>query len=92
MINMQNDSRNQKRMPTFLTPIYMAEILATKLETNENIIRIRINDCEIRNIQHADDVTIIVQDENSSNKELYNQKTKGIHYQSNSLFKLKKTI
>ena len=48
---MQNDSRNQKRMPAFLTPISMAEILATKLETNENIIRIRINDCEIFSMQ-----------------------------------------
>ena len=44
--------------------LFRAEILATKLETNENISEIRINDCEIRNIQHADDLTITVQDEN----------------------------
>ena len=62
---MQNDSRNQTRMSSFRTPISMAEILATKIETNENIIGIRMNDCVIRNIQHADDLTIIVQDENS---------------------------
>ena len=62
---MQNDSRNQTRMSSFRTPISMAEILATKIETNENIIGIRMNDCVIRNIQHADDLTVIVQDENS---------------------------
>ena len=43
--------------------LFVAEILATKLETNENISEIRINDYEIRNIQHADDLTITVQDE-----------------------------
>ena len=43
--------------------LFVAEILATKLETNENILGIRINDYEIRIIQHADDLTITVQDE-----------------------------
>ena len=52
-------------MSSFRTPISMAKILATKIETNENIIGIRMNDCVIRNIQHADDLTVIVQDENS---------------------------
>ena len=40
--------------------LFAAEILATKLETNENIIGIRINDYEIRNTQNADDLTITV--------------------------------
>ena len=40
--------------------IFVAEILATKLETNENIFGFRINDYEIRNIQHADNLTITV--------------------------------
>ena len=30
--------------------LFVAEILATKLETNENIFGFRINDYEIRNI------------------------------------------
>ena len=50
--------------------LFAAEILATKLETNENIFGIRINDYEIRNIQHADDLTITVQDENSLSQAL----------------------
>ena len=50
--------------------LFVAEILGTKLETNENIFGIRINDYEIRNIQHADDLTITVQDENSLSQAL----------------------
>ena len=50
--------------------LFVAEILATKLETNENIFGIRINDYEIRNIQHADDLTITVQDKNSLSQAL----------------------
>ena len=50
--------------------LFVAEILATKLETNENIFGIRINDYEIRNIQHAGDLTITVQDENSLSQAL----------------------
>ena len=38
--------------------LFMAEILATNLETNETIFGIRINDYDIRNIQHADDLTV----------------------------------
>ena len=48
----------------------MAEILATELETNENFFGIIINDYEIRIIQHADDLTRTVQDENSLSQAL----------------------
>ena len=48
--------------------LFVAKILATKLETNETIFGIRINDYEIRNIQHTDDLT--VQDENSLSQAL----------------------
>ena len=48
--------------------LFVAEILATKLETNETIFGIRINNYEIRNIQHTDDLT--VQDDNSLSQAL----------------------
>ena len=44
--------------------LFVAKNLATKLKTHENIIGIRINDYEIRNIQHADDLTITLQEKN----------------------------
>ena len=50
--------------------LFVAEIIATKLETNQNIFGIRINDYEIRNIQHGDDLTITVRDENSLSQAL----------------------
>ena len=50
--------------------LFVAEILATKLETNQNIFGIRINDYEIWNIQHTDALTISVQDENSLSQAL----------------------
>ena len=46
----------------------MAEISATKLETNENFIGIRINDCKIRDIQSCR--WSIVQDVNSMTQAL----------------------
>ena len=46
----------------------MAEISATKLETNENFIGVRINDCKIRNIQSCR--WSIVQDVNSMTQAL----------------------
>ena len=50
--------------------LFVAELLVTKLETNENIFGIRINDYEIRNFQHGDNLTITVQDENSLSQAL----------------------
>ena len=68
---MQNDTRDQTRMPSFNTPIsFCGRNLSYKIKTNENIFGIRINDYEIRYIQHADDLTITVQDENSLSQAL----------------------
>ena len=68
---MQNDTRDQTRLSIFSTPIsFRGRNLATKLESNENIFGIKINDYEIRIIQHADDLTKTVQDENSLSQAL----------------------
>ena len=50
--------------------VFRGRNFSYKLETNENISGIRINDYEIRNIQHGDDLTITVQDENSLSQAL----------------------
>ena len=47
----------------FPANLFLFVVVATKLETNENIIWIKINDYEIRKINHADDLTITVQNE-----------------------------
>ena len=44
---------------------FEAEILAIKIEANKNINVIRLNCYGIRNIHHADNIKITVQDENS---------------------------
>ena len=63
---MPKDTRDQTRMPSFSIPLFFrGRNFSYKLETNENIYGIRINDYEIRNIQHADNLTITLQEENS---------------------------
>ena len=58
---MQNDTRDQTRLSIFSTPIYFrGRNFSYKIKTNENIFGFRINDYEIRNIQHADNLTITV--------------------------------
>ena len=37
--------------------LFVAEILATKINQNQNIKGIAMNNNEIKNIQHADDLT-----------------------------------
>ena len=41
--------------------LFVAEILAIKIKkNNQNIIGIAINNIEIKNIQHADDLTVVL--------------------------------
>ena len=67
---MLNWTNSEQQISILITLFFTEEILATKLETYENIFGIRINDYEIRIIQHADDLTITVQDENSLSQAL----------------------
>ena len=39
--------------------LFVAEILAIKIKNNQNINGIVINNIEIKNIQHADDFTVV---------------------------------
>ena len=45
--------------------LFVAEILAIKINSNNNIKGISINKNEIKSIQHADDLTIALNDEAS---------------------------
>lgn len=45
--------------------LFVAEILAIKINSNQNIKGITINNNEIKNIQHADDLSIALRDEMS---------------------------
>ena len=45
--------------------LFVAELLVLKIQNNPNIEGISVKSNEIKNIQHADDLTVDVKDENS---------------------------
>lgn len=44
---------------------FVAEILSSKINSNQDIKGITINNCEIKNIQHADDLSLTIKHETS---------------------------
>lgn len=45
--------------------LLVAEILSIKINSNQDIKGITINNCEIKNIQHADDLSLALKNETS---------------------------
>lgn len=45
--------------------LFVAEILSSKINFNQDIKGITINNCEIKNIQHADDLSLTIKHETS---------------------------